>query len=160
MRAQARRCATVPLGHGLVPISFYRKRRLVRLKVLCFHSVCLKSSVQFPREDDQWSRYSWQTDIVWVNTVLSTYYTSFPVTKAHAFVLALVDGLVSINLSTGWVGFYTFFNLYLDNFFHSNENWCSLFSSSYQLYACYKYTGCPKSLRICYNLFISERRVY
>lgn len=42
MRAQARRCATVPLGHGLVPISFYRKRRLVRLKVLCFHSVCLK----------------------------------------------------------------------------------------------------------------------
>lgn len=162
MRAQARRCATVPLGHGLLPISFYRKRRLVRLKVLCFHSVCLKR--QCSVSQGRWPVVTVQL----ANGYCLSQYCSFNI--LHKF-----SGHKSACLcprSCGWVSIYKPFNrmgwfLYIfqsinGQFFFrpTKTDVGTLFSSPYQLYACYAYTGCPKSLRICYNLFICERRVY
>lgn len=150
MRAQARRCATVPLGHGLVPISFYRKRRLVRLKVLCFHSVCLKR--QCSVSQGRWPVVTVQL----ANGYCLSQYCSFNILhkfSGHksACLCPRSCGWVSIYKCFNRVGFYTFFILYMANFFQANENWCTLFSSPYLLYACYAYTGCPKSLRICYD---------
>lgn len=115
MRAQARRCATVPLGHGLVPISFYRKRRLVLLKVLCFHSVCLKR--QCSVSQGRWPVVTVQ----FANGYCFSQYCSFNI--LHKF-----SGHKSACLcprSCGWVSIYKCFNrmgwfLYIFQSIHGN----------------------------------------